>query len=106
MIEREYGIADRDAMVGARILALSGVQMDLARAFIDRNGGDDRSLAAYADTVLRQLVAEGLEARRCQCPLISREGHVGRCEGHTEADVPELGGLRLCGTCYAAGHVS
>lgn len=104
MIEKEYGTSDRDAMIGARILALSGVQMDIARAFLARNDGDDRGLVGYAETVLRQLVTEGLAVRRCQCPLISSAGHIGRCEGHYEFDVPAVNERVLCGTCYAAEH--
>lgn len=104
-IDREYGTQDAAATNGARMLALAGLQMDLHRLFVEINGSD-RGLDALADTQLRIMVRDALDARRCDC----RTGGPGhphssllRCEGHTEADVPATeDGQKLCGACYGA----
>lgn len=105
-IEKEYGTFTEGARIGARITAIAGVQMDVAAAYLERNAGDDRYLHGYADTTVRMLVAEGLEARRCQCAAVLDElaghDHIGACAGHYEADVPQLDGKLLCGTCHVA----
>jgi hypothetical protein len=104
-IEREYG-STTAPIAGARILALASLQFDLADAHQER-GGQPEHLQSYAETVLRMLVKSGLAARRCQCRIIGnheRDGHehIGACPRHYEADVPELGGVLLCGTCHVA----
>ena len=105
-IEREHGQGDAAAAAGARAIALAGLQMDLHGVAAEL-GGDDRALRGLADTQLRILITQGLDARRCQCPAVTpaeREGHghSTACEGHYEADVPEVDGRRLCGACYCA----
>ncbi len=103
-IDREYGVGDRHAADGARILAVAGLRMDLHNLFVEING-NDRGLDGLVDTQLRIMVDEGLAARRCQCREVNGHGHRGFCEGHTEHDVPTVNGVLLCGTCYnAAGN--
>jgi hypothetical protein len=107
-IEREYGTGDADGRTGATMLARAGIRMDWHSLWVQIHGTDS-GLDAAADMHLRTMVREGLEARRCQCPhdgvgdhLADGHGHRGLCEGHYEADVPPVKGLKFCGSCYCA----
>lgn len=105
-IDREYGKVDDDGLRGATMLALAAIKMDINRRYVALNGSEDR-IDGLADSLLRLLVAEGLDARRCQCPVtdpnqLVGHDHSGPCEGHYEADVPAIDGARLCGTCHVA----
>lgn len=103
LVEVEYRRGNMAAQKGARLLALAGVTMDVARPFVEATGGRG-GIDAYADHTLNIVVRGLMEARRCECP-----GHAGnrshryRCSNHTEADVPLAEGKRLCGTCYVTG---
>jgi hypothetical protein len=104
LVEVEYRRGNMAAQKGARLLALAGVIMDVARPFVEATGGSRGGLDAYADHTLNIVVRGLMEARRCECT-----GHAGNrshryaCTNHTEADVPLVGGKRLCGTCYVTG---
>lgn len=105
-IEGEYGHPN-EGENAAVMLATAGISMDIHRTFVAING-TDHGVDSLAATLLRQLVNAGLEARRCQCAVVNPNklgGHnhiSGRCGAHYEADVPELGGKRLCGSCHVA----
>ncbi len=92
-----YTASDTDAAKGARTLALAGIRMDTHGLFVEVNGSD-RGLDAAADSILRVLVREALEARVCQCPESggSEHEHRGPCSAHFEADVPavDVGSVR------------
>ena len=95
-IEHEYGTDAPHELTGARTLAEAAVQMSVAAAYLAANNGDDRYLRGNVQTLVRQLVAQGLAER-------DGHDHIGRCTRHTEADVPELDdGRKLCGTCHVA----
>jgi hypothetical protein len=104
-IEAEYG-QPNPGEAGAMALATASATLDLRPLYMQING-DDRHLAALVDNTLRILIADGLEARRCQCHTINGacpHGIDGRCTGHTEADVPPIRGALLCGRCHVAEY--
>lgn len=114
-VQRAYGHnspEDQDAARGARMIALAAVMLDLHGQVEELH----RDSAAHVELNARARAA--LDARRCQCPIIS-EGSVCRhgdypaaaswttkpravCSSYFELDVPEIDGAKLCGTCYIA----
>jgi hypothetical protein len=111
-ILREYsivitddGLLVEDAMTGARMIALAGLQFDLHHQFVEMNG-NDRGLSKYAEATLPILVRDGLAERVCQCrELHGVCPHAGNsskpiCANHYETDVPEIDGALLCGPCH------
>jgi len=65
----------------------------------------------YTDYVLQLLVAGGLAARLCQCVQLYPAGcpHDPKaagtvCSGHTEAGVPVIAGVTLCGECHCSEY--
>lgn len=95
-IEREYGRLSPGELAVARQIAQAAVMAET---------GGNASSAAWD---LRPRLHAALEARRCACKgshkntmYDHRHGH---CSNHTEADVPPLDGLLLCGTCHVLAH--
>ncbi len=104
-IEAEYGHRN-PGEAGAMMIAEAAATLDLRPLYVEING-DDRHLRGLVDSTLRILIAEGLEARRCQCHTINGacpHGIDGHCTGHTEADVPPIRGALLCGRCHIAEY--
>jgi hypothetical protein len=113
LIEREHGQDVEAEINGVRAVARAGIQFDLRNEYPARRPASTAALEALVDTELRMLVRDGLAARRCQCAQMHaaglrrvtgdvEHGHNGACEGHTEADVPEVDGYLLCGGCHGA----
>jgi len=109
---RRDGVEVLAELRGARILARAGIALDSTNAW-GRHFGNTTGLDTAADSLLRQLVRDGLAARRCQCDQLPEHrfdnqldgncphGIDLQCTGHFEADVPPVDGVyRLCGTCY------
>lgn len=105
-IEAEYGADNRREALTARTLARSAVEMDVVRLFVAANG-NVHGISSFAQTLVRIAVAERLAERLCQCSDIgSGKAHYGPCGMHTEKDVPDVNGAKLCGPCYALGHTN
>lgn len=107
MIEREYGHDVADAIKGVTMIADAGLQFDLRAA----GATQEQLQAGLVHTTLRILVRDGLAARVCQCRRLHPNGcpHGAAtgslwCDNHYEADVPELSGVKLCGTCHVAEY--
>jgi antitoxin (DNA-binding transcriptional repressor) of toxin-antitoxin stability system len=108
-IDKEYGVQGAEVLrLGAAMIAQAGLHFDLREAYLqlpDNRG--EQGLAGLVETELRMRVAEGLEARTCQCRQIQgvcrhSSNPTGLpCAGHYEADVPPIRGLLLCGPCHA-----
>ncbi|WP_431881954.1 hypothetical protein [Micromonospora chalcea] len=104
-IEREYGRNVGAEIAGATSLAVAGLIHDLRDEYARRNGGSD-GVEAYARSVLRIMVRDGLTERLCQCRSIrpaARHPHGNMpCDRHFEVDVPPIDGVLLCGGCHVA----
>lgn len=113
-IGHEYGRVSLDERRTSRSFAEASVRMAIYRHCLARTGSDTeagRMATGLASSIVRTLVSDGLAARLCQCRQLHPYGcphrsAVGQlhCDGHTEPDVPELSGARLCGTCHVAEY--
>jgi hypothetical protein len=103
----EYQVGNPHARASALQLARERVAADGYEAFVARNPGYENRVWSWAQVEVNALVKARLVERECQCrrlryPVLPAfHGHgMYICHRHYEADVPELDGLLLCGTCY------
>src|SRR3954468_5121522 len=103
----EYQVGRQHARSSAWNFARERVAEDGREAFVARNPGYENRVWSWAQGAVDMMVKARLVERECQCrrlryPVLPAfHGHGANiCHSHYEADVPELDGLLLCGTCY------
>jgi hypothetical protein len=105
VVRREYNMNTPDQVRALRKIAVAAMASDMRHNWLE-NETSDRGLTSAADTLVNIALTERLQQRECQCSRLHPHGcsHYYKaepfCKGHFEADVPDIDGVKLCGSCH------